>query len=63
MVFMILGGGNGIGAAICERLAKEGAYLLVVDIVEEAATSTVQRITDAGGTAEACKVRFIVNSF
>ena len=42
----------GIGGATARRLAKDGARVLVVDIAEEAATRTMERIRAAGGTAE-----------
>ena len=34
---IVTGGGNGIGAAICQRLATEGARVVVADIDIDAA--------------------------
>jgi len=55
---LVTGGGSGIGKSICERLASEGAHVLVVDIDLDSAESTASEITDAGGngTAYACDV-------
>lgn len=36
-VAIITGGGRGLGAAICKRLASEGARVVVADIDKEAA--------------------------
>ena len=38
------GGGDGLGAAICERLAEHGAYVAVLDVSETAAATTVASI-------------------
>jgi NAD(P)-dependent dehydrogenase (short-subunit alcohol dehydrogenase family) len=52
-VAIISGAGDGIGRATALRLAGEGAALVVTDIVESAAASTVAAIADAGGRAAA----------
>ena len=36
-VAIVTGGGNGLGAAVCKRLASEGARVVVADIDKEAA--------------------------
>ena len=50
-VALVTGGGSGIGQAICERFAREGARIAVADWRPEAASETVSRIRAAGGTA------------
>lgn len=48
---IVTGGGGGIGTAICERLATEGAFVVVTDVVAENAQRTADAITSAGGQA------------
>jgi 3-oxoacyl-[acyl-carrier protein] reductase len=50
---LITGGAKGIGAATAERLAAEGAQVVVADFDEAAATETAERI---GGRAVRCDV-------
>lgn len=50
---LVTGGGAGIGAGIAERLAAEGACVLVADINAEAAARLVEAIRAKGGTAQA----------
>jgi NAD(P)-dependent dehydrogenase (short-subunit alcohol dehydrogenase family) len=45
----VTGGGSGIGRAIAERLAGEGASIAVADVRVDAAAETVERIEAAGG--------------
>lgn len=42
------GGGDGLGAAVCVRLAEQGADVAVLDISPEAAAATVASIRDRG---------------
>lgn len=55
---VIAGGATGIGAATAERLAAEGAAVVVGDINLDGAQSTADRITEAGGTAIAVEFDF-----
>ena len=41
---LVTGGAKGIGAATAERLASEGAHVVVADFDEAAATGTAKRI-------------------
>jgi meso-butanediol dehydrogenase/(S,S)-butanediol dehydrogenase/diacetyl reductase len=50
-IALITGGGSGIGQAIAERFASEGAQIVVADRFLERAQQTVERITAAGGRA------------
>ena len=52
-VALITGGGSGIGKASCLIFAREGAKVVVVDLKQETAESTVQEIRNSGGTAAA----------
>lgn len=47
---VVTGGATGIGRAIAERLARDGAHVVVTDVSD--GSETVDRIEDAGGTAE-----------
>ena len=52
-VAVITGAGSGIGRACAREFAKEGARVVVADILPEAAAETVRLIEAAGGTARA----------
>lgn len=47
-VALVTGGGQGLGRAICQRLAGEGCHVVVADLNEEAAVNTATNI--AGST-------------
>lgn len=50
------GGAHGIGQAIAQVLAEEGAQVLVCDIDAEAGEATVAGIREKGGVAGFCRV-------
>jgi NAD(P)-dependent dehydrogenase (short-subunit alcohol dehydrogenase family) len=53
-IVVVTGGANGIGRALCERFAQDGAgHVVVADIDEAGAAAVAQPI---GGTAVACDV-------
>jgi len=52
-VALVTGGGMGVGRAICKRLAREGARVIVNDIVAERAQSVATEISESGGEAVA----------
>jgi 2-hydroxycyclohexanecarboxyl-CoA dehydrogenase len=53
---IVTGGASGIGLAISERLAADGAKVSVFDLDLEQAERTVKGIVDEGGKAIACQV-------
>ena len=50
-VAVVTGAANGLGQAIAQRLAEEGAHVVLGDLDESGLESTAARITTAGGTA------------
>lgn len=52
-VAVVTGGARGIGKAICQILAKQGARVAVADIRLDLAEQTAAEITASGGTAMA----------
>jgi 2-hydroxycyclohexanecarboxyl-CoA dehydrogenase len=53
---IVTGGASGIGLAITERLARDGAKVSVFDLDVEQADRAAQDIRDKGGEAIACRV-------
>jgi len=51
---LVSGGSKGIGRAIAEDLAREGAHVLVAARGQEAIDETVEAIRGAGGSAAGC---------
>ncbi|HXD75405.1 MAG TPA: SDR family NAD(P)-dependent oxidoreductase, partial [Vicinamibacterales bacterium] len=48
-ICLVTGGGSGIGRAACERFAREGGSVAVVDLNEEHGQDTVRHISAHGG--------------
>lgn len=48
-IALVTGGAQGLGQAICERLAQEGCHIVVVDLNEEGAIRTAEDITSTSG--------------
>ncbi len=51
-VALVFGGGRGIGKAIATRLSKEGAKLIVIDILKNEIQKLKKQISELGGEIE-----------
>ncbi len=58
---VVTGGGQGLGEAICLRLAEEGCNIVVADINPNGITETVQRIIEAYNVEAAGIVTDVTN--
>lgn len=61
-IALVTGGAQGLGAAICETLADEGARVAVSDLNEEGARATAARINAAHGEDSAIPLAHDVTS-
>jgi 3-oxoacyl-[acyl-carrier protein] reductase len=52
-IALVTGAGSGIGRAIAEKLAKDGARVVVNDLNGTTATEVAAAIEESGGTAMA----------
>ena len=50
-VALVTGGASGIGRACAERLAQEGAFVVVTDVQDDKGADAVAAIAAAGGKA------------
>jgi NAD(P)-dependent dehydrogenase (short-subunit alcohol dehydrogenase family) len=53
-VILVTGGGSGLGAALCEQLAAEGARVAVSDIDEQRAHAVARKLKEGGADVMAC---------
>lgn len=53
-VILVTGGGSGLGAALCEQLAAEGARIAVSDIDEQSANAVAGKLKEGGADVMAC---------
>ena len=59
-VVLVTGAAQGLGKAIAEACARQGAVVIIVDVEDQLAqqvASEIQRATDQSVTAHCCDVR------
>jgi 3(or 17)beta-hydroxysteroid dehydrogenase len=61
-VALVTGAGGGIGAAICRRLAKEGAFVVAADLNFDNAKRVAEEVGHDGGSAVAVPLDILVNN-
>jgi NAD(P)-dependent dehydrogenase (short-subunit alcohol dehydrogenase family) len=61
-VAIVTGGGEGLGSAVAERFALEGAKVVIADVNQKAARETVERIKAQGHDAVAIKTDISVEA-
>ena len=55
-VVAVIGSGSGIGQAVAEAVAGQGAHTVCLDVNREAAEATAARIAAAGGQASSLRI-------
>ena len=55
-VVLVTGGASGIGRATVDRLARDGAHVVVADTQADAAAEAVTQVEEAGGSAQSLEV-------
>ena len=55
-VILVTGGASGIGRATVDRLASDGAHVIVADIQMDLANEVVAQVKQSGGNAEAIEL-------
>lgn len=55
-VVLVTGGASGIGRATVNRLASDGAYVVIADLQRELAVEAVAEVEQAGGSAQVCEL-------
>jgi len=55
-IVLVTGGASGIGRATVDRLAGDGAHVVVADVQVELAMTAVAEVQAAGGSAQVCEL-------